>query len=59
MVVLPKGHLAPRTQENLAELHKYVKRHFKKSNYNDKRTRAYRWMKMHDSEFNRGGVSDE
>lgn len=54
ILVMPKGFLAPRTEQNLKELHRYVKRHFEKSNYNDKRTKAYRYMKMHDSEFNRG-----
>ena len=50
IIITPEGHLVPRTEDNLKKLHKYVKRVFKKNMY-DKRTKAYRYMMQHDSEF--------
>lgn len=50
ILIMPDGSIAPRTQDNLSLLLKYVENTFKKR-YTDKRTKAYKYMKKHDSEF--------
>lgn len=50
---MPEGTIAPRSPENLKKLYRYIRRKFGRKNIFDKRTRAYRYLKSHDSEVAR------
>lgn len=50
ILIMPNGIIAARTQENLKKLHTYIRRIFKRKNIFDRRTKAYRYLRLHDSE---------
>lgn len=51
IIIDRQWHITPRTPENLKALHAYTRRKFKTKNIFDKRTKAYRYLKAHDSEL--------
>ena len=50
ILIMPRGYPAPRTEANLKKLHAHIRRKYKTKNIFDRRTKAWRYLKAHDSE---------